>query len=355
MEQLELKIVNLSKQLGNFALKNINLTIESGEYFALLGPTGAGKTMLLETIMGFNKPDSGQIFIDDKDITQFPPEKRNIGYVPQNSLLFPHMSVYENIAFGLKMRKVENEKQKQLIENVLQLTNLKSLSQRLPSGLSGGEKQKVALARILVLNPELILLDEPLISVDSEAARELRRELKDLNRDFGKTILHVTHSLVEAISLADRIGLIRLGELQQVGNPKEILAKPINESIASFIGYENIFTAKKIGLQRSFTVLDVSGLTFKVQSSIPNETCKIAINPEKILIEPHATSDLKINQFDASILSLEEFGPIISVYLDMGIRMKATMLKSSFLETDLQIGAKVRVSINPQNVKILFS
>ena len=173
-----LKLEHLSKAWNGFALRDINLEVADGEYLALLGPNGAGKTLLLETIVGFYKPDNGRILLDSNDLTALPPEKRRMGYVPQNCMLFPHMRVRQNVEFGLKMRGITEDQRKKTTEEVLRLMGLTSLAEKLPITLSGGEKQKVALARVLAFEPKIILLDEPLESIDEESSRTTKVELK---------------------------------------------------------------------------------------------------------------------------------------------------------------------------------
>jgi len=353
---LALKILNISKQWPSFALKNINLTVESGEYFALLGPNGAGKTMLLETIMGFTKPDKGEIYFDGQDLTDLAPEKRNIGYVPQATVLFPHLTVYENVRFGLKMRNINHVKQKEIVNQVLELTKLTALESRLPSNLSGGEKQKVALARILALDPQLVLLDEPLISVDTVSARELQGELKQLNKKAGKTIVHVTHSLVEAASLADRMAIMENGELLQVGKPKELMAQPKNAFVAQFLGYENFYSGKFVEIKKDFAVLDVGGFQFKVSNDCNfrvGESRTFALHPENIILGSAQPLNSHVNSFSGRIVNFEEFGSIIMVTVDVKLMLKVVVTKNAFLEKGYEIGTKIWVCFNLDAAKFL--
>ncbi len=350
MKAVRLKLENVTKEWRGFALKNINLTVGSGEYCVLLGPTGAGKTMLLEIIMGFNKPDMGKVFLDDVDITELAPENRNIGYVPQSSILFPHMTVRENISFGLKMRnnfsfnskkrKASQDTQKQVVDQVIELTKLKSLENRLPATLSGGEKQKVALARVLAIDPKIILLDEPLASIDTSTARELRAELKRIHREQGKTIIHVTHSLVEGLGLADKVAIINAGEISQVGKAKELFAKPNNEFVAKFLGYENIFKAKIIHSEQEFSLLDVQGLQVKVSGNI-HAAEMIAVRPEDITVELFKPKNASLNIFSGTVVECEDTGPLVLVTVDAGLMFKASINRNMFIEKEFEVGKKV--------------
>jgi molybdate/tungstate transport system ATP-binding protein len=354
---LALKIEKLSKQWPNFSLKNINLTVESGEYFALLGPTGAGKTILLETLMGFNKPDTGKIILDGKELTNLPPEKRNIGYVPQSALLFPHLTVYENVCFGLKIRKIKSVDQKEIAAKVLELTNLTKLSDRLPANLSGGEKQKVALARVLALDTQLILLDEPLISVDNVSARELREEIRQLNRTVGKTIIHVTHSTIEAINLASRMAIIQNGEILQVGKPKELVVHPKNVFVAQFLGYENVFTGELVEIKRNFAIVNVNGLKFRIVNKVNfrvSESLSFALLPENIILDCAQPIDPNVNSFSGFIENFEELGLIVIVTVNMGLMFKVALTKSTFIEKSIEIGMKVWLHFNYEDIKLLY-
>ncbi len=258
-----LKIENVSKTWREFQLKNINLTVENGDYFIILGPTGAGKTLLLETIMGFHKPDNGKIILNQIDVTETPPEKRGIGYVSQNCVLFPHLNVRQNVEFGLKMGKVEKMVRQKAVDTMLESTGLKPFENRYPQTLSGGEKQKVALARVLALNPATILLDEPLSALDAEASKELKRELKRIHKT-GKTIIHVTHNQVEGFSLGNKMAVMRSGEVMQSGKTREVFAKPQSEFVARFLGYENVFKVQSVETTDSFSLVEAKGVKLKV-------------------------------------------------------------------------------------------
>ena len=236
-----IEVRNLTVDLEGFHLGPIDLEIEKGEFFIIVGPTGAGKTILLETIAGIYNINTGKIIVDGKDITQYPPEKRNIGIVYQDFSLFPHLNVIKNIEYGLKTKGVSSEKRKKTIEKLSNLLCLNSLLNRSPETLSGGEKQRVALARALAIEPLLILLDEPLSALDPNIREKTAKELKSVNKKTKTTFLMVTHNIKEALSIADRIAIMRDGKIEQVGNYKQLIKNPASTFVAEFFGVKNLF------------------------------------------------------------------------------------------------------------------
>ena len=347
-----LTLENISKTWHGFALKNINLNVKDGEYFIILGPTGAGKTLLLETIMGFNKPEIGKITVNGHDITSELPEKRGIGYVPQNLVLFPHMTVSQNVEFGLRMRGIDREERRKKVNQILDQLKLETLEHRRPATLSGGEKQKVALARVLAIDPKLILLDEPLSSMDAETCRELRKELKRINRDLGKTIIHVTHDLVEALSLGDEAALMRAGEIVQVNRTKELFSKPRNEFAAKFLGYENIFQTKLISSNEGVLNFDVKGVRIRATNNVKSPADIIAIRPEDITIQPSPVQEIA-NVFRGTVVDCSDMGYVVMVTVDVGIAFKAILTKSLLVEECLEVGKEVWLCFKENSVKVL--
>lgn len=234
-----LVIQNLSVQLGRFSLKDINLKLDEGEYFVLLGPSGAGKTALLETLAGRYKPSCGDICFNGKSLLPLLPEERKIGFVYQNYELFPHMTVEENIIFGLKIRNHRKEEIKQKLENLAELLKIDHLLKRYPQNLSGGEQQRVALARAFIISPDILLLDEPMSALDPITKNDLLNELKRIRNMFKLTVIHVTHDLSEAMYLKDqKIGIMYNGRLVQTGDPQEILKNPKTSFVSSFFETE---------------------------------------------------------------------------------------------------------------------
>jgi molybdate/tungstate transport system ATP-binding protein len=318
----------------------------------LLGPTGAGKTLLLETIMGFNTPDEGRILIDNQEITDVAPEKRGIGYVPQNSVLFPHMTVHQNIAFGLKMRDKPKHEQDKTVNELLDLVGIKNLANRLPAGLSGGEKQKVALARVLALDSKIVLLDEPLAAMDSETARQLRKELKRIHKEHRKTVVHVTHSLIEAFGLADKLAIINAGEIVQVGKAKELASNPKNEFAARILGYENVFRVAVIERGKDFSILQVNDIKLRVLGSVEHVKL-VAVRPEDITVESSPIRDANANVLKASIVDCSDLGPLVMIEVDAGLPLRVVMAKSYFLEKGFESGNDVWVKFKADAVKII--
>ena len=230
------------------AVDRLNLNMKRGELIALLGPSGCGKTTTMRAIAGLMKPLSGKITLDGRDITQVPPNKRDIGLVFQSYALFPHLSVFDNVAFGLRLQGVPKDMINRRVEAALASVGLSQFAERMPKALSGGQQQRVALARSIVVEPKLLLLDEPLSNLDARLRLEMRSELARLQKELGITMIYVTHDQAEALALADRIIVMRAGEIEQIGTPQEIYDAPKSGFVAEFIGYENCFTLTPEGL-----------------------------------------------------------------------------------------------------------
>lgn len=235
-----LSLQHLSKSFGNVpAVKDVSLEIKRGELVTLLGPSGCGKTTTLQMLAGFVQPDGGAIFLGGRDITHLPPYRRNTPLVFQEYALFPHLSVFENIAYGLKLQKKDRHTIRQKVETILDDLNLPQTGKRFPSQLSGGQQQRIALARALVLDPEVLLLDEPLSNLDAKLRVKVRYEIKELRERFHMTIIFVTHDQEEALSISDKIAVMNQGVVEQFGDPTEIYYRPQNEFVAGFIGETN--------------------------------------------------------------------------------------------------------------------
>jgi len=247
MKATEVRLINLRKKFGEVeAVRDVNLTIERGDFFTFLGPSGCGKTTLLRMIAGFTRPDQGTIFFDEMEVKDVPPWKRDVGMVFQNYALWPHLSVFENVAFGLKERNLSKSIIHEKTHQALSAVNLEGLEKRRPSELSGGQQQRVALARTLVIEPRLLLLDEPLSNLDAKLRIQMRHELVRIQRDLGITSIYVTHDQEEALTLSTRIAVMSKGNVIQVGTPREIYENPKSKEVADFVGTSNFFSAKVI-------------------------------------------------------------------------------------------------------------
>lgn len=248
-----LRLEHVSKRLGDFQLKDINIELSEGEYFLILGPTGAGKTVVLETIAGMYQPDQGEIWFGSKNLSKLYPEQREVGFVYQDYALFPHLTVAENIIFGLKLRKTPEQESKEKLRDIAAMLGIEHLYKRRPFALSGGEQQRVALARALITSPKILLLDEPLSALDPCTKEMMQGELKKIHSTFNTTVLHITHDFSEALSLADRVAVMQNGEIVHTGRPAEIFCRPKTAFVANFVGMKNIFrgevTSSKVALE----------------------------------------------------------------------------------------------------------
>jgi len=240
---VNIQLKDLVKRFGILeAVSHVSLEIHDGELFTLLGPSGCGKTTILRLIGGFHKPDGGEIYFDGKPVSSIPPYERNIGMVFQNYALWPHMTISNNITYGLKLRGLPKTEIADKVSHVLKLVNLAGLESRYPGQLSGGQQQRVALARALVLNPDVLLLDEPLSNLDAKIRIQVRAEIRKLQKDLGITTLYVTHDQEEALTLSDRIAVVNLGKLLQIGSPRDLYERPESPFVADFIGINNLIS-----------------------------------------------------------------------------------------------------------------
>lgn len=234
---VSITLKDITKTFGDVvAVDDVSIEIEDGELFTLLGPSGCGKTTLLRVVAGFYHPDNGQVFFDKNNVTDLPPHKRETGMVFQNYAIWPHMRVFDNVAFGLKIRKLPKSEIEKRVLDILEHVRLSGFEERTPFQLSGGQQQRVALARALVINPHVLLLDEPLSNLDAKLRLEMRHELKRIQQQFGTTTIYVTHDQEEALSISNRVAILNYGELMQLGNPREIYEEPQNLFVADFIG-----------------------------------------------------------------------------------------------------------------------
>lgn len=286
----DVQLIDVSKSYkSNDVVKSVNLDVKKGEFLTILGPSGVGKTTLLKIIAGFEKCNKGKIILNGNDITNLPPYKRNIGMLFQNYALFPHMTIFDNIAFPLKIRKMSKEKIKKKVFDILNRVRLSGFEKRYPRQLSGGQQQRVALARALVFNPPVLLLDEPMAALDKQLKKQMQTEIKQIQEDLGVTTISVTHDQEEALSMSSRVCVMHNGHISQIGRPKEIYNNPNNLFVAQFIGEANIIKGKVINIRDDIACINIfKNNTIYVNCKNKNlangDELNIVIRPEKIKI-----------------------------------------------------------------------
>ncbi len=287
---IDLKNISVSFG-GEPVLKNLNLKIEDKEFLTLLGPSGCGKTTTLRVIGGFLKPDSGDVVFDGKAINGVPAHKRQVNTIFQRYALFTHLNVYENIAFGLRVRKTPEKEIKRAVSEMLELVNLKGFESRDINSLSGGQQQRVAIARALVVKPRVLLLDEPLGALDLKLRKDMQNELKNIQKRLGITFIYVTHDQEEALSMSDKIVVMNNGEIQQIGSPLDVYNEPKNAFVADFIGESNIVD----GVMLEDCLVSFSGNTFKCldKGFSKNEPVDVVVRPEDVDVVPYDEGMLK--------------------------------------------------------------
>ena len=284
-----LTLQNISKRYGQVnAVEDFNLSVEKGEFVSFLGPSGCGKTTTLQMIAGFEEPTTGTIHIDGSDMTYVAPNARDIGIVFQSYALFPHMTVAENVGFGLEMRGIKKPERDQRVAETLELVRLTDFADRYPKALSGGQRQRVALARAIVIKPQLLLLDEPLSALDAKIRESMQVELRNIQHTVGVTTILVTHDQAEAMAMSDRIAVMNMGRMAQLGEPFEIYENPGDSFTSNFLGSTNLFPGKVTAVNGDEVSVDCSGTEVRVQGkSDTGAEVSVAIRPEKIgLVEP---------------------------------------------------------------------
>lgn len=291
MASQSVKIDGATKVYGDFkACDQISLDIKEGEFFTLLGPSGCGKTTLLRMIAGFNKIDEGHIYFNDKEINHLPADKRNIGMVFQNYAIFPHMTVMENVAYGLKARKIKGGELTKRAVEAMEMMQIDNLKDRMPSQLSGGQQQRVALARAVVIHPDVLLMDEPLCNLDAKLRVTMRTGIKKIQRQLNITTIYVTHDQEEALSISDRIAVIRDGRVEQLGRPKEIYTRPVNMFVANFIGTSCFLNGE--AEKGRVSILGCEPVKLGTDPSFHGKV-KVALRPEYAALEDESSGGLQ--------------------------------------------------------------
>jgi len=317
---MSLELKSLSKRFGAVkAIDDVSLTVGDGEFFSLLGPSGCGKTTLLRSIAGILQPDAGRIALDGRDITSVPVHARNTALVFQSYALFPHLTVFENVAFGLRMRREKEAAIKARVDEALALVRLDGMAGRLPAQISGGQQQRVALARALVVRPALLLLDEPLSNLDARLREEMRIEIRRIQRTVGITTILVTHDIHEAFALSDRIAVMNQGRAEQIGTPADIYLRPATQFVAEFAGQVNHFTARVARIDGArMEVAASDGTTFWVAPTGPapaiGSELSVILRPERVRLDDGAYA----NRFAATVEDLTYLGGLTNYRLALG-------------------------------------
>lgn len=341
----------VSHDWDDFSLKDITFSLSKGEYFVILGPTGAGKTLLLETIAGFHTPREGRILLDGKDATGAPPEKRNVSLVYQDYSLFPHMTVKENIAFGLEMRKTPKSDVETRVEGMMASMSITHLKDRFPNTLSGGEKQRVALARALVVDPDILLLDEPLSALDPKTQESLREELKRIHKIRGTTVIHVTHNQGEALALANRIGVIIQGEMIQIGTPHKVFNEPVSEEIATFVGVENVIKGKIVSSDDGVALVQTGNCQIRALSNLTEGDVNVFVRPENIVLSKAKLESSARNCIRGKMTRITRFGATFRIYMDNDL--SALVTKQAIEELGLSLGTEVYASFKATSIHLV--
>lgn len=342
---------NLTVDVGGFLLEDISLKVEQGEYFIVLGPTGAGKTILLESIAGLYPVKSGEVWLDGREVTGLEPEKRGIGFVYQDYVLFPHLSVRENLAFGLRRRGRHGDEVVEATNWFADLLGITDLLERRPHTLSGGEKQKVALARALSVSPQVLLLDEPLSALDPQTREGVQQELRRVHGRLEATIIHVTHDFDEAVALGDRIAVLADGRIQQVGTAEEVFRHPNSEFVARFSMTRNIFAGEVQQGMDGATLFTVGGLEFEVATQLRGKA-HASIRPEDILVSRRPLVSSARNSLKGRIAAIADRGSTVHLTVSTPTELVCMVTRRSFHELNLGEGAEVYITFKASSVHV---
>ncbi|HXG50363.1 MAG TPA: ABC transporter ATP-binding protein [candidate division Zixibacteria bacterium] len=360
-DSVGLRFEAVTKVLGQVkAVDHLSLEIRPGELFFLLGPSGCGKTTALRLIAGFYTPDEGRILFNGHDQSRVPPHKRNTGMVFQNYALWPHMDVQSNVAYGLRMRRLPEHEQKQRVARALEIVQMQDYATRSPNQLSGGQQQRVALARALVVEPDVVLLDEPLSNLDAKLRVEMRAQIKEIHRKIGRTMIYVTHDQAEALSMADRIAVLRQGRVVQVGTPRELYRRPRSAFVAGFIGGSNLLRGTLEATGELWTVRTSAGLlraTGGAEGVATGDAVVCSIRPECVRWEAragsYASSPECTNRLSARVQSIMYLGNTeeYSFSLPGGGSLRAVEYNPA--ETRAAVGAEATLEFDPRDVIVL--
>jgi len=347
-----IEIVGLTKRFGEVtAVDSIGLDIAGGEFFSMVGPSGCGKTTTLRMIAGFERPDEGEIRLDGADMYTTPPHRRNVNTVFQSYALFPHLSVYDNVAFGLRYQKASKDDTRRRVGEALTMVQLSGYEKRRPQQLSGGQQQRVALARALVLNPRVLLLDEPLGALDARLRKDLQVELKSLQQDLGITFVYVTHDQEEALTMSDRLAVMNNGRVEQMGDPQQVYEAPDTRFVAEFLGVSNMLSGNATG-NGTFRVGDFT-LRCGQGATTATGVVHAVIRPERVVIGEQGTTG------DNTLPGLIDRVVFVGSVLDVRVRLATGELLRSLVTNDggeripTVQGTPVSVHLPPEAVRLL--
>jgi iron(III) transport system ATP-binding protein len=361
MQKVSLQCRNIRLAYGSTeVLKDVNLDIEPGEFFALLGPSGSGKSTLLRLIAGFNRHQQGELLIDGKDISAKPPWERNVGMVFQSYALWPHLTVWDNVAFGLVERKAGKATIQAKVGAVLELVGLAALAQRRPNQLSGGQQQRVALARTIVIEPQVLLLDEPLSNLDKTLRVQMRQELLSMQRRLGLTTIFVTHDQEEAMTTADRMAVLDKGVVQQIGAPATLYDYPVNTFVANFVGTTNLLSARVRARRGDRLTLDVEGvgeLQFPMPAETPDsDTIQVSFRPHALRVDvADAARDARFVWMPGTIEASEFLGEFTRYRVRVGQQSLSVDQPHNVGQSKFPVGAAVSLGIEPSQVRMFGS
>ncbi|MCV0377562.1 ABC transporter ATP-binding protein [Microbacterium sp.] len=364
MPNADVRLDRVTKRFGDFtAVDDLSLAIEHGEFFSLLGPSGCGKTTTLRMIGGFEEVTSGAIHIGETEVTDLPPFQRRVNTVFQNYALFPHLDVFENIAFGLRRRKTPSGEIRSMVASMLDLVDLAGYEKRKPNQLSGGQQQRIALARALVNNPDVLLLDEPLGALDLKLRKQMQVELKRIQDEVGITFVFVTHDQEEAMTMSDRIAVMRQGRIEQLGQPEELYERPRTEFVAGFLGVSNLLDGDAVG--RTGEDVDIrlgDGAVVRVPAASVNGSrhVRVGIRPEKLRVTARGgepSPDGGLNALDGTVLDASYIGVHTQYLVETADGHKITVyaqnLETSGASEALGDGEAVRLTWKPQHTFVI--
>ncbi|MDO4322493.1 MAG: ABC transporter ATP-binding protein [Lachnospiraceae bacterium] len=341
----------LKKYGDNIVIPDLSLKIHEGEFFTLLGPSGCGKTTLLRMIAGFNSIEGGEFYFNDKKINDLDPGKRNIGMVFQNYAIFPHLSVRDNVAFGLTNRKVPKEEIKRRTDKFMEIVQITQYADRMPERLSGGQQQRVALARALVIEPDVLLMDEPLSNLDAKLRLEMRAAIKEIQHEVGITTVYVTHDQEEAMAVSDRIAVMSGGVIQHIGRPKDIYQRPANRFVANFIGQSNFLTADLKEKNGSCSLVFASGYMVPMDhvrtENRKSQEVVVSIRPEDLKVTLKEEPGLNAVVNDSVFLGMNTH---YFVTLDSGEKME--IIQESTIDSIIAPGTRIRLTVNEKKINI---